>query len=135
VDKPWLKSYPEGVPAEIDTSAYASVMDIVDEAVGKFADNPAFVNMDKSITYRELDQYATYFAAWLLNKTNLVKGDRVAIMMPNLLQYPIAMLGIMKAGMVVVNTNPMYTDRELQHQLKDSGAKAIVVVEMFAHTP
>ena len=134
MDKPWLKSYPPGMPAEIDTSQYKSVVDIFLESTRKFADSPAMHNMGKSIDYAELDRLTQYFASYLQHKTSLKKGDRIAIMMPNLLQYPVAVFGALKAGLVVVNTNPLYTDRELQHQLKDSGAKAIVVVEMFAHT-
>jgi len=134
VDRPWLNSYPEGMPNEIDASEYESVVDIFTESTRKFADNPAMTNMGKTIDYGELDRLTQYFASWIQHKTNLEKGDRIAIMMPNLLQYPIAVFGALRAGLVVVNTNPLYTDRELQHQLEDSGAKAIVVVEMFAHT-
>jgi len=135
VEKPWLKSYPPGMPAEVDTtSTYDSVVDIFTESTRKFADSPAMHNMGKDIDYGELDRLTQYFASYLQHKTNLEKGDRIAIMMPNLLQYPVAVFGALRAGLVVVNTNPLYTDRELQHQLKDSGAKAIVVVEMFAQT-
>lgn len=134
MDKPWIKSYPPGMPTEIDTSQYDSVMDIFDESTRTFANSPAMYNMGKSIDYAELDRLTQYFASYMQQKTNLQKGDRIAIMMPNLLQYPVAVFGAMRAGLVVVNTNPLYTDRELQHQLEDSGAKAIVVVEMFAHT-
>ena len=134
MERPWLNSYPPGMPTEIDTSQYDSVMDVFTESTRKFADKPAISNMGKSIDYAELDRLTQYFASYLQQKTNLVKGDRIAIMMPNLLQYPVAVFGAMRAGLIVVNTNPLYTDRELQHQLKDSGAKAIVVVEMFAQT-
>jgi len=134
VEKPWLNSYPPGMPTEIDMSEYSSVVDIFTESTRKFADMPAIYNMGKTIDYSELDRLTQYFASWLQHKTNLEKGDRIAIMMPNLLQYPVAVFGALRAGLVIVNTNPLYTDRELQHQLKDSGAKAIVVVEMFAHT-
>ena len=134
MEKPWLNSYPPGMPTDIDTSQYDSVMDIFTESTVKFANSPAIYNMGKSIDYAELDRLTQYFASYLQQKTNLQKGDRIAIMMPNLLQYPVAVFGAMRAGLVVVNTNPLYTDRELQHQLKDSGAKAIVVVEMFAQT-
>lgn len=134
MDKPWLNSYPPGMPSEIDTSQYNSVVDIFLESTRKFADSPAIYNMGKSISYGELDRLTQYFASYIQHKTNLEKGDRIAIMMPNLLQYPVAVFGALRAGLVVVNTNPLYTDRELEHQLKDSGAKAIVVVEMFAHT-
>lgn len=134
MEKPWINSYPPGMPVDIDTSQYNSVLDIFTESTRKFANSPAIHNMGKSIDYAELDRLTQYFASYLQQKTNLQKGDRIAIMMPNLLQYPVAVFGAMRAGLVVVNTNPLYTDRELQHQLEDSGAKAIVVVEMFAQT-
>jgi len=132
VNHPWLDSYPDGVPAEIDLSAYSSILDIFNQSCTKFRDRTAYVNFDKELTFGELDRLTTNFAAWLQSK-GLVKGDRIALMMPNILQYPVAMFGAMKAGLVIVNTNPMYTPRELKHQLEDSGAKAIVVVENFAH--
>ncbi len=134
MDKPWLTSYPSSVPAEIDISQYASVVDIFTESTQRFADRPAFHNLGTTITYRELEQQTQAFASWCQHEAGLVKGDRIAIMMPNLLQYPVAVFGALRAGLVVVNTNPLYTERELEHQLKDSGAKAIVVVEAFAHT-
>ena len=134
MEKPWINSYPPGMPTDIDTSQYNSVLDIFTESTRKFANSPAIYNMGKSIDYAELDRLTQYFASYIQQKTNLQKGDRIAIMMPNLLQYPVAVFGAMRAGLVVVNTNPLYTDRELQHQLVDSGAKAIVVVEMFAQT-
>jgi len=133
-NKPWLKSYPEGVPATIDTDAYNSLNELMLEAVNDYQDNLAFTNMGKSISFNQLDRQTRDFAAWLQHEAKLEKGDRIAIMMPNLLQYPIAVFGALRAGLVVVNTNPLYTERELEHQLKDSGAKAIVVVEAFAHT-
>jgi len=133
-NRPWLKSYPENVPHTIDTSAYSSLLGILDESIGKFGPLPAFTNMGKTITFDELDVSSRNFAAWLQHEAGLKPGDRIAVMMPNLLQYPIAVFGALRAGLVVVNTNPLYTDRELEHQLKDSGAKAIVVVEAFAHT-
>jgi len=132
VNHPWLDSYPDGVPAEIDPSAYSSILDIFNQSCTKFRDRAAYVNFDKELTFGELDRLTTDFAAWLQSK-GLVKGDRIALMMPNILQYPVALFGAMKAGMVIVNTNPMYTPRELKHQLEDSGAKAIVIVENFAH--
>ena len=132
MNHPWLDSYPDGVPAEIDLSAYSSILDIFNQSCTKFRDRTAYVNFDKELTFGELDRLTTNFAAWLQSK-GLVKGDRIALMMPNILQYPVAMFGAMKAGLVIVNTNPMYTPRELKHQLEDSGAKAIVVVENFAH--
>lgn len=134
MDKPWLNSYQEGVPAEIDVNEHASVAEIFSDACTKYADNPAFTNFGKTISYAELDKYTQQFASWLIHDAGLQKGDRIAIMMPNLLQYPVAVFGALRAGLVVVNTNPLYTDRELEHQLKDSGAKAIVVVEAFAAT-
>ncbi len=134
MDKPWLNSYQEGVPAEININDHSSVVDIFTSAASQYASNPSFTNFGKTISYAELDQYTRQFASWLTHEAGLKKGDRIAIMMPNLLQYPVAVFGALRAGLVVVNTNPLYTDRELEHQLKDSGAKAIVVVEAFAAT-
>src|SRR4051812_39462290 len=133
MEKIWLKSYPAGVPAEIDPAAYSSLNEMVTESLTKYADRVAFVQMGREVTYRQLDALTRDFAAWLQNEAGLQKGDRVALMMPNVLQYPVAIFGALRAGMVVVNTNPLYTARELEHQLKDSGAKAIVVLENFAH--
>jgi len=133
MEKPWLKSYPDGIPEEIDVNAYSSVVEIFTESTRRFSERPAFQNMGKTISYGELESSTQAFASWLQHEAGLVKGDRIAIMMPNLLQYPIAVFGALRAGLVVVNTNPLYTERELEHQLKDSGAKAIVVVEAFAH--
>lgn len=133
-EKIWLQSYPEGVAAEIDYSTYSSIADLFEHNVGIYADLPAYSNMGKTLTYREIGEQADLFARWLQHEAKLKKGDRIAIMMPNLLQFPIAAFGALKAGLVVVNTNPLYTKRELEHQLKDSGAKAIVVVEAFADT-
>jgi long-chain acyl-CoA synthetase len=132
VNQPWLDSYPEGVPAEIDLSGYSSILDIFDQSCDEFRDQTAYVNFDRQLSYAELDILTDHFAAWLQGK-GLAKGDRIALMMPNILQYPVALFGAMKAGLVIVNTNPMYTARELKHQLEDSGARAIVVVENFAH--
>jgi len=134
VDRVWLNSYPEGVPAQIDPDHYSSLLDIFSQSSEKFADQVAFVNMGKSITYRELDRQSTVFAAYLQQELGLKQGDAVAIMMPNLLQYPVALMGVLRAGCSVVNVNPLYTPRELQHQLTDSKAKAIIIVENFAHT-
>lgn len=134
VDKSWLKSYPEGVSAEVDYSTYNSIAELFEDSTRKYADRPAYTNMGKTMTYREVDQQSDYFARWLQHEAGLQKGDRIAIMMPNLLQFPIALFGALRAGLVVVNTNPLYTDRELRHQLTDSGATAIVIVEAFAHT-
>ncbi len=133
MDRNWLNQYPPGVPADIDPDSYASLRDIFDEACAVHGHAPAFTNMGATLSYAQLDELSRAFAAWLQHKSGLVKGDRVALMMPNILQYPIALFGVLRAGMVVVNTNPLYTARELEHQLADSGAKAIVIVENFAH--
>jgi long-chain acyl-CoA synthetase len=133
VAKVWLKHYPPGVPAEINPDEYGSLGEMIVESCKRFADLPAYHSMGDSITYAELDARSKDFAAWLQNVARLEKGDRVAIMMPNLLQYPIALIGILRAGFTAVNVNPLYTARELQHQLHDSGAKAIVILENFAH--
>ncbi len=133
-NKPWLNSYPDKVPQEISIDNYGSLVDMYRKSVDEFSDRPAYTNLGKTITYAELDQLTLKFAAWIQNHTSLVKGDRIAVMMPNLLQYPVIVFGALRAGLVVVNTNPLYTDREVKHQLQDSGAKAIVVVEAFAHT-
>ena len=134
IDRIWLGSYPEGVPEEIDPDAYASINDIFNQACRKFANLPAFTCMGKTLTYAELDALAMAFARYLQGTLKLAKGERVAIMMPNILQYPVAVFGILRAGLTVVNCNPLYTPRELEHQLKDSGASAIVIVENFAST-
>jgi long-chain acyl-CoA synthetase len=134
MDKPWLKQYPEGIPAEVDYTAYGSLKEILETSCARFADLPAYGNMGVSITYRELDALSRDFGAYLQKVAGLQKGDRLAIMLPNLLQYPVALFGAQRAGVVVVNTNPLYTARELEHQLKDSGATAILVLENFAHT-
>ncbi len=134
MDRVWLKRYPAGVPAQIDPDHYSSLLDIFEQSIAKFADKIAFVNMGKSITYRQLDQQSQAFAAYLQHELGLKKGDAVAIMMPNLLQYPVALMGVLRAGCSVVNVNPLYTPRELQHQLTDSKARAIIIVENFAQT-
>jgi long-chain acyl-CoA synthetase len=134
VDKIWLKSYPQDIPAEIDTSEYDSLKDLLERSFEKFKDLPAFTNMGHSISYGELDQMSRYFGAYLQKVAGLKKGDRVAIMLPNVLQYPVAVFGILRAGLCVVNVNPLYTPRELEHQLKDSGARAILIMENFAAT-
>jgi long-chain acyl-CoA synthetase len=133
MSKPWLKHYPPGVPAEIGRPPYASLLEVIDEAHAQFADRPAYRSMGKSMTFREVDRLATAMASWLQGK-GLAKGARVAIMMPNVLQYPVALAGALRAGCTVVNVNPLYTPRELEHQLKDSGAEAIIILENFAHT-
>lgn len=134
MDKVWLNKYPSDVPAEVDPDHYNSLLDIFAQSIKKFGDRTAFINMGKSITFNELDQLANDFAAYLQNSLGVVKGDAIAVMMPNLLQYPVALLGIHRAGGVVVNVNPLYTPRELEHQLKDANAKAIVIVSNFANT-
>ncbi len=133
MDRIWLKSYPKGVPAEIDLSTYASVRDVFEESCTKFAARRAYTCMGKSITFAELDELSRAFGVYLQGK-GLKKGDRVALMMPNILQYPVCLFGILRAGCTVVNVNPLYTARELEHQLTDSGAQIIVVVENFATT-
>ncbi|MCY7296821.1 long-chain-fatty-acid--CoA ligase FadD [Alteromonas sp. a30] len=133
MEKIWLKNYEEGISEEINPDGYASLMHVFEESVAKYGDKVAFLNMDQKLTFNELDRLSKNFAAYLQN-SGLKKGDAVAIMMPNLLQYPIALFGVLRAGMTVVNVNPMYTNRELKHQLNDSGAKAIIIVENFAHT-
>ena len=134
LERPWLASYPAGVPQQIDPDEYTSIVAVLQSSLEKYRDRPAFANMGRSITYAEVDKYSKQFAAYLLGELKLKKGDRVAIMMPNCLQYPIATFGILRAGLTVVNTNPMYTPRELKHQLVDSGASAIVVLDNFGKT-
>jgi long-chain acyl-CoA synthetase len=133
MERIWLKQYPPGVPADIDPIQYASLVDLLEESFAKFADRKAFICMDKSISYRDLDQMSQALAAYLQSR-GLQRGARVAVMMPNVLQYPVATAAVLRAGFAVVNVNPLYTPRELEHQLKDSGAEAIIVLENFAHT-
>ncbi|MES1929634.1 AMP-dependent synthetase and ligase [Salinisphaera dokdonensis CL-ES53] len=134
MDKIWLNRYPKGVGADIDTESTDTLVNIIEDGCRDFRDKVAFSNMDCDLTYGELDKLSRDFAAYLQNDLGFAKGDRVAIMMPNLLQYPIALFGILRAGMVAVNVNPLYTARELEHQLSDAGARAIVIVENFAAT-
>ena len=134
MDKIWLKQYPKGVPAQVDVDEYPSLKAVIEKSFARFGELPAYGNMGVSITYRELDVASARFGAYLQKVLGLAKGDRLAIMLPNLLQYPVALFGALRAGVTVVNVNPMYTPRELEHQLKDSGATAIVVLENFAHT-
>ncbi|MGY4316163.1 long-chain acyl-CoA synthetase [Bradyrhizobium sp. JR3.5] len=134
MERIWLKHYPAGVPADIDVTQYSSLVELLEESFKKFADRKAFICMDKAITYRELDEMSTALGAYLQSKGGLQKGARVALMMPNVLQYPIAIAAVLRAGYAVVNVNPLYTPRELEHQLKDSGAEAIIVLENFATT-
>ncbi len=133
MEKIWLQSYPNGVPSEIDIDHIPSLVALFEKACTTYADKVAYISMGKEMTYRQLDEESQAFAGWLQAK-GFKKGDRVALMMPNLLQYPVALFGTLRAGCVVVNCNPLYTPRELEHQLKDSGATAIVIVENFAHT-
>lgn len=134
MDRIWLKNYPEGVPAEIDANQFASVPALLDRIFAKFADRPAYHNLGRTISYAELDRLSRDFAAFLQSLPGMTRGARVAIMSPNLLQYPVVIFGILRAGMTVVNVNPLYTPRELEHQLRDSDARAIVIVENFAHS-
>ncbi len=133
MDRIWLKHYPPGVPADIDSGGYASITDVFEQACARYGHLPAFTNMGTSLSFAQLDALSRAFAAWLQTRSGLKAGDRVALMLPNLLQYPVALFGVLRAGMIVVNTNPLYTARELEHQLKDSGATAIVILENFAH--
>ena len=132
MEKIWLKHYPAGVPADIDPNKYQSIRDLFEESVVSFRDRPAYYCMGKELSFGDIERMSKAFGAWL-QAQRLHKGDRVALMMPNVLQYPVALFGVLRAGMVVVNVNPLYTPRELEHQLKDSGAKAIVILENFAH--
>lgn len=130
---PWYKSYPKGIQQEIDTSEYTSVVEILEKSMEEHRDLVAYVNMGKSLTFGQVDELSLNFASYLQNEIGLKKGDRIALQMPNLLQYPVALFGALRAGLVVVNTNPLYTPREMKHQFKDSGAVAIVIVANFAH--
>jgi long-chain acyl-CoA synthetase len=132
MERPWLRNYPPGVPAEIDPSQYASLVDMFNESLTKYRDRKGYICMGKSLTYGQVDDMSKALAAWLQSK-NLARGTRVAIMLPNILQNPVAMIAIMRAGMTVTSVNPLYTPRELESQLKDSGAEAIIVLENFAH--
>jgi len=134
VKKPWLAAYAEGVPETLPTPEHRSVRDMFEAAFREFPDRPAFTNMGTTMTFRELDRLSMQFACYLQKDLGLLKGERVAIMLPNVLQYPVALCGIFRAGLVVVNVNPLYTGRELKHQLTDSGARSIVILENFAHT-
>lgn len=129
---PWLKSYPSFVPPTIDENKYSSIIDIFNRGVKNFGNNPAIENMGKSITYNQLDEYSNAFAWWLQHKTNLKRGDSVAIQLPNLIQFSVAVFGILKAGMTVVNVNPLYTSEEMKHQFNDLEVKAIIILENFA---
>ena len=134
MEKIWLKSYPEGVPAELPPSPHRSLRDMFEHTFRTHPERPAFANMGTTMSYRELDEYSREFASYLQKSLGLTRGERVAIMLPNVLQYPVALCGVFRAGLVAVNVNPLYTKRELEHQLKDSGAKCIIILENFAHT-
>ncbi|MBF8292797.1 MAG: long-chain fatty acid--CoA ligase, partial [Steroidobacteraceae bacterium] len=125
----WRRDYPPGVPGEIDPDSLRSLKQMFEDACRDYAERPAVSNMGRTLTYRELGEYSRHFAAWLQRQAGLRKGDRVALMMPNVLQYPIAIIGTLRAGCTVVNVNPLYTGRELEHQLNDSGATVIVIFE------
>ena len=133
MDRFWLKSYPPGVPADIDPSAYSSVVSLFEESFSRHRDKKAYVCMDKALTFGEIDSLSTALGAWLQGR-GLKRGARVAIMMPNVLQYPVAVAAVLRAGYVAVNVNPLYTARELEHQLQDSGAEVIIILENFATT-
>jgi len=134
LEQVWFKSYPPGMPHEVPDPPFRSIKDLFEQAFENYPDKAAYTNMGRTISYAELDQLSMQFACYLQNTLGLTRGERVAIMLPNLLQYPVAMCGIFRAGLVVVNVNPLYTARELQHQLKDSGTKCIIILENFAHT-
>ncbi len=134
MEKVWLKSYPPGVPEEVDLSEYQSVTDIFEQAIKQFGEHPCFYNLGTTLTYNEMDRFTDQLASYLQDLPGFEKGDRVAVMMPNVLQNPISIFAILRAGFTVVNTNPLYTPRELRHQLQDSGAKAIIVMQNFCDT-
>ncbi|WP_250622724.1 long-chain-fatty-acid--CoA ligase [Pinirhizobacter soli] len=133
-DRPWLDNYPPGVPADIDITQYRSIVDVLEESFEKYRDRPAFTSFGKTVTYGEIDELSNQFAGYLSGELKLAKGDRIAIMLLNVIQYPVALFAALRLGLVVVNTNPLYTPRELEHQLKDSGAKALIVLDNFAAT-
>ena len=133
MEKPWLKSYPPGMPEEVPDPPFRSIRDLFEQSFEKYPNNAAYTNMGRTIDYAELDRLSMKFACYLQKTLGLTRGERVAIMLPNILQYPVAMCGIFRAGLVVVNVNPLYTARELEHQLKDSGTKCIVILDNFAH--
>jgi len=133
MEKIWLKNYPQGIPPEIDLNSYNSIADVYTEAVGKFPNHKAFTNMDVTLTFEGLDRKVNQFASFLQNELKLKKGDRIAIQLPNLLQFPVVTFAAFKVGLTIVNTNPLYTTKEMRHQFKDSGAKAIVILANYAH--
>jgi long-chain acyl-CoA synthetase len=134
IERPWLASYPDDVPAQVNVDEFPSIVSVLAQACERYNLKPAYSNTGRTLTYEDVDRLSRRFASYLLHTLGLKKGDRVALMMPNILQYPVAIFGVLRAGLTVVNTNPMYTGRELRHQLRDSGAVVIVVMDMFAHT-
>ena len=134
MEKIWLQSYEEGVPAEIDLSEFESLVDLLEKSIDRYRERTAFICMGKKITYGELDRLSRDFAAYLQSVLKLPRGERIALMMPNILQYPVCMLGALRGGYVVVNCNPLYKARELEYQLKDCGAQTIVILENFSRT-
>ena len=133
MEKIWTKNYPKDINENVDLSKYKTFVDLFNEGFEKYHDLVAFENMGKSITYKELDEHSKNFSNFLINKLNLKKGDRIAIQSPNVLQYPVALIGALRSGLIVVNTNPLYTPEEMKHQFKDSGCKAILILSNFAH--
>lgn len=134
MEKIWLNSYPAGVPSEIDPEQYRSIIDLFEQSVARFGDRPAYSNFEHTLSFADLDRLSRHFASWLTCEAGLHKGDRLALMMPNILQYPVCLFAALRAGLIVVNVNPLYTPRELAYQLNDAEAAAIVVMENFAHT-
>ena len=134
MDRPWLNSYPDGVPAALPEAPFRSVRDLFEQAFDAWPERPAYTNMGTTLSYRDIDELSMQFACYLQHDLGLTRGERVAIMLPNVLQYPVALCGAFRAGLVVVNVNPLYTARELKHQLNDSGARCIIILDNFAHT-
>jgi len=133
-DRPWFASYPDGMPHEIDVEQYRSIVSALESTIDKYRDRPAYLNFGKILTYADLDRLSGQMASYLLHELKLKRGARVAVMMPNCLQFPISIFGILRAGLTVVNVNPLYTSRELHHQLQDSGAAALIVIDNFGDT-
>ena len=133
MEKIWLSSYPEGIPETITPPPFSSLKDLSESSLVKYSERIAYSNMGSTLTFKQLDEMSLNFACYLQQDLKLKKGDRVAIMLPNILQYPVALCGILRAGLVVVNVNPLYTPRELKHQLSDSGAQSIIILDNFAH--
>lgn len=133
MEKIWLKSYPQGIRAEVPTNTYKNLVDALNQSVSKYSEQVAFTNMGSNLTFKELDKISDEFASFLQNKAGLKKGDRIAIQLPNLLQFPIAMFGALKAGLIVVTVNPLYSQREMEHQFADAQIKALVILSNFAY--